>query len=609
MTNPVLTGGEKYSDIVSKKLGGNNTAPEITFEQAKQRLVKQIRETRTIISSMPTKFRLPTEFVVCIRMNPKYSAKSYFPNALIKTASQNEMDPIGSRNWYPQEKTSPAKLIFARTTEHGLTKVENFLQSDANISDQLSLDVRRIEKFDLLSNEEKVSGFQNDWEEGYVEFVFHPFLQDKNLVMKTFQENTNLEDLEIREYESGIVFALAKTNKESLDHIKDYNPLRSAHPLQVEIQPFIRSFSSGTGPKPPIITDKNKILVGVIDGGIDSNHPYFKGVTSNEDLTSTKPTEKLLQHGTWVTGMILYGNLDQYGPDDHLPEPDFFVKSFRVLPQEMTRHSNQEKNELYDVIDSMEKIIPSNPNIRIWNLSLGPRGPIYDDYLTRFTFVCDKLTREHDVQFCVAVGNDGKEPNPRIQSPSDAVNVLSVGSFTFDKQKVIRADYSCIGPGREGNKLKPDISAYGGCDRYPLQFVSLSKGARDIGVGGTSLATPQVTATVSSLVGKYSQDPLSARSLLLNKACLNRDFDIEFGHGILPEKMDTLTTCEQGSVTLQYRGRLLPGKFAQLQIPWPNLPLKGGILFTWTLVVLGQTDELSTDVSSTELGIPFTAIF
>lgn len=597
MANQVLIGGEKYSELISKRLGGSPNEPEISYHQAKGRLLSDIASTRQAIQQLPQQLRLPNEFVVCIRMNPKYSAKSYFPKGIFKTASRNEVDPIGSRNWYSQEETpTSGKLIFARTTDRGLATLESFLQNDSQISDQFALEVRRIEKIDLLSSDEKILGFDADWQEGYVEFVFHPFNRDRIQVMDMFQQIQSFENLEIREYDSGIIFASAIANKETLQKVKDYNPLRSIHPIEVDFGVTIRTFSSGTGPLPPVITNKNKIPVGVIDGGIDPEHPYFKGVVENEDHTDAALDDLYLQHGTWVTGMLLFGNLNQYAQTDTLPEPDLYVKSFRVLPQGSTSHLGNNKNQLYDVIDEIEKIVPENPDIKVYNLSMGPRGPIYDDYLTRFTYVCDHLSKKHEIQFCVAVGNDGDKPNPRIQSPSDAVNVLSVGAYTLDNDRQkIRAEYSCVGPGREGNKLKPDLLAFGGCDKNPLQFVSPHSGARDIGVGGTSLATPQATSALASLIGKYSLDPLSSRSLLLNKICIENGYGIEFGHGVLPDDLSQLTTCGDGSFTLQYRGRLLPTNFAQLQIPWPDISLRGKVSFYWTLSVLADTDELSTD--------------
>lgn len=596
MPNTILTGGEKYSELISKRLGGSKNEPQVTFQKARDRLISDIANTRKMVDDLPRTMKLPTEFVVCVRMNPKYSAKSYFPKSVFNVASQNKVEAIGSRNWYPdKEESNPGKLIFARTTDSGLSTLEGFLLSSNHFTDQFSMEVRRIEKVDLLGYEEKLLGFEDDWQEGYVEFVFHPFDRDRDQVISAFKQIQNFERLKIREYDSGIIFASAVANRESLEKVKNYNALRSIHPIQTSIGVKIRSVSSGAGPKPPIITNKNKIPVGVIDGGIDENHPYFKHVTTNEDHTSASNDSRCNQHGTWVTGMLLYGNLNQYGLSDTLPEPNFFVKSFRVLPQGNSGHSESEKDELYDIIDEIEKIVPDNPEIRVYNLSLGPSGPIYDDYLTRFTYACDHLSRQHDVQFCIAAGNDGDTSNPRIQSPSDSVNSLSVGAYTLDNGAVVKADYSCVGPGREGNKLKPDLLAFGGDEKNPLQFVSTSSGKRDIGVGYTSLATPQVSSAIANLIGKYSLDPLSSKSLLLNKVYLDKEFDIEYGHGILPNNIEDVTYCGDGSFTLQYRGRLLPTKFAQLQIPWPDMTIKGKVTFTWTLVVLADTDELSTD--------------
>lgn len=595
MTNAVLTGGEKYSELISKKMGGPSIEPEISFTDAKDNLLEGIATTRKRINGLNQELKLSSEFVVCIRMNPKYSAKSYFPKSIFTVASKYEINPIGSRNWYSKkDQLIPGKLIFARTTDQGLSILEKHLNS-SYISEQLSLDVRRINKIDLLSSDEKMLGFDEKWKEGYVEFVFHPFSIDKGQVLKQFKKIGVYEDLEFKEYESGVIFASAVVDGKMLHKIKDYNPLRSVHPIDVDVGAIIRASTSSPGPQPPKLTKKNKITVGVLDGGIDQNHPYFRGLAININYTKARFNKDLNLHGTWVTGMILFGNLNQYSRADTLPEPDIFVKSFRVLPQDITTQTGKKKNELYSVIDAIEKIIPENPEIKVYNLSLGPPGPIYDDYLTRFTYSCDELSKKYDIQFCIAVGNDGNKSMPRIQSPSDAVNALSVGSYTYNKGSIIRAEYSCIGPGREGNKMKPDLLAFGGCDKNPLHFVSPNPGLRNIGVGYTSLATPQVTATIASLIGKYSLDPLSSRSLLLNRIYNHNGYNIEFGHGILPESIDDITTCGDGTFTLQYRGRILPTKFAQLQIPWPNIPLKGKVSFIWTLVVLANTDELSTD--------------
>ena len=72
----------------------------------------------------------------------------------------------------------------------------------------------------------------------------------------------------------------------------------------------------------------------------------------------------------------------------------------------------------------------------LYNLSFGPRGAIVDDDISRFTYALDRLSMlPHHPLFCVAVGNDGDLPYPfnRIQAPSDLVNGLGIGAYTFDK--------------------------------------------------------------------------------------------------------------------------------------------------------------------------------
>ncbi len=58
--------------------------------------------------------------------------------------------------------------------------------------------------------------------------------------------------------------------------------------------------------------------------------------------------------------------------------------------------------------------------VRIVNLSFGPRGPIGDDSISRFTYTLDRLAYDWNVLPVVAVGNDGESGGGRIQAPADA---------------------------------------------------------------------------------------------------------------------------------------------------------------------------------------------
>src|SRR5437870_10972742 len=157
---------------------------------------------------------------------------------------------------------------------------------------------------------------------------------------------------------------------------------------------------------------------------------------------------------------MLYGPLNDRDAKTPLSAPAVSVVSIRALPT-----SNPADIDLYESIDVIEAAVPARKDIKVFNVSFGPRGPILDDMISRFTFALDLLAVGHKVAFCVAVGNDGDAGSGlnRIQAPADLVNGLGVGAYTEGKNGKVHAPYSCQGPGRECAKLKPDVVAFGGC--------------------------------------------------------------------------------------------------------------------------------------------------
>jgi hypothetical protein len=178
------------------------------------------------------------------------------------------------------------------------------------------------------------------------------------------------------------------------------------------------------------------------------------------------------------------------------------------------------------------------------------------------------------------------------------VNGLGVGSSTKDgKGNTVRAPYSCVGPGREGNKLKPDIVAFGGCDQHPIHLVSHNLDEK-VWSMGTSFSSPIVAGYAAQLIGYSSGaiDPLVARAMLIHSAKTDeKSHSKELGHGNLADTVDEIVTCKDNSYTLIYKGELLPGKFAEFQIPWDSTINKGKVSFSWTLAVSTAIDPHSPD--------------
>ena len=125
-----------------------------------------------------------------------------------------------------------------------------------------------------------------------------------------------------------------------------------------------------------------------------------------------------------MVGATLHGALNGTGAKDRLAPPPVFVVNVRTFPT-----SNPLDVDLYECIDVVEKAVPARPDVKVWNLSFGPRGPITDDPVSRFTYVLDSLALAHKVTFCVAVGNDGDvDGEERVQAPADLVHGLGIGA-------------------------------------------------------------------------------------------------------------------------------------------------------------------------------------
>lgn len=599
---PILYNGQTYVKPVIKSSGFGEKLMRFSYEEARDFVLKDIAVAKNSLKNMPSSQRLPNEVVVGFVMQPEFSAKSYYPDSLFDLGSEKfGLKEIGSRIFKGEisdKNIAPAsKMFFVRATEESLTKFENQLSKSSNLTKSFQNDIRKISAINILEGNEQILGFPSEWKNGKIEAVLHPFDVDKQRAINHFIEKivsagVNRNEIKYKTYSSGITFVSFDADKNILEVVNGYNPLRTVHPLKMrEFSAFYRGTTMPNGPQPPVFKMKSPIVVGVIDGGIEVNNPYIQNYIESEFSVSGAPIPGCVEHGTQVTGAVLFGALNQFGNSDIIPEPKISAKNFGVLSSESV------DPDLYDAIDAIEKIVPNNKNIKVYNLSIGPRGPILDDSISRFTYACDLLSKTHDVLFCVAVGNDGDLPGyDRIQSPADSVNSLSVGSYTTKEGLKVRAPYSSIGPGREGCKMKPDVLAFGGCDQHPIHLVSSEIGKK-VWSMGTSFSSPIVAGIAGRLIGESNNvvDPLIAKALIIHATSADKIHSYENGHGFIPDEYETIASCGDKSYTLIYQGEIESGKYAEYLIPWENSIKDGSVTFKWTVAVLTDVDELSSD--------------
>lgn len=607
---PILTKGEEYLEVI-KKNHSNPQGEKPELEIIRQKIFSDIEEALEKVEKIDSHY-LMKELVINLRMNLAYGAKSYHPTELIKYIGAED---IGSKKYFREvyneklkkEELKIGKEIFLKLSKEKLEKFKSYISTENEVDGLKSKIKENIQCLDSLfldSHSEIYEKFIGENTVNTLEIVLHPFNEENILLIKKIKETfLNYEgeekSIKYKTYPSGVTFVSVKIkNKETVEELLKYNGIRTINKLNFRGIPYIRSIDNRSLPFPPQIREKSKIKVGVFDGGVLTDCDYFKDfVNENNPCKKVDGAEiESLSHGTGVVGAILYGDLTKYKRFDTLKTPIVNVESFKVLPL-----SDNNDIDLYEIIDKIEEVIPKyKDEIKVYNLSLGPVGAIDDDNISRFTYAIDELSKDGDILFVVAVGNDGELKNGlgRIQSPSDSVNCLGIGSYCFSEEgKEIRASYSCYGDGREGSKVKPDLLEFGGDSENPFQLISFDK--KNVSMScGTSFATPLISAKAAEIIGRFNLgNPLIAKNLLIHTAKINgTNSDKLHGHGFALGEVDEILYCTQNKVTVTYQSKIQPKKSVKIPIPFvKGHNFKGKIKIDWTITTAVDIDAKNTE--------------
>jgi hypothetical protein len=604
----ILANGEKYVTPQIKSNPGRPPEMPRTYAEARELVKREVQTALEKIAALPESKKLEDETVLCLRLHPDMMAKTYDPKGIFETV--RDLENVGSRNYHVAATRvaqtdrikkqleqhileTTGRLVFVRSNDAGFRRLIRALESsERQLATAFREDIQRIEKFDLLDVEEQLLGFDSDWKEGRVEIVLHPSRggeEEQTHFLKTLFREHDVPWAKSRMvmYPEGPTFISCCLTREALGAIAEANPLRSAHPLVFAGLEDLRGAVTFPAPRPPVTTKRSTIKVGMFDGGINPTHALLKGHCEQDESLSIKSPANVdyVQHGNAVAGVLLHGPLNEKDSTLPLPAPPVFVVSIRTLPT-----SDSKDIDLYEAIDVIEAAVPARPDVKVFNLSFGPRGSFLDDVISRFTYALDKLALTHKVTFCVAVGNDG-DAGPgldQIQVPADMVNGLGIGAYTRRKKGNVRAPYSCTGPGRECGKLKPDLVAFGGCDQDPIHLVSSAPGLKVLHYG-TSFASP-IAAALAAQAGEGFErsTALLARALLVHTAdhpdCKPDHF---LGHGFIRPSIEEIVRTGDNDVTVVFQGDIAATKMVRLPIMLaPGLLTQGKVAVTWTVAAL-----------------------
>ena len=371
-----------------------------------------------------------------------------------------------------------------------------------------------------------------------------------------------------------------------LRELRPATPVRSFH---------VSAFSVELPKKGPI---NPELRVAIFDGGVPagSNLDPWVSRKLTSKLAAADPDSQ--SHGLGVTSAVLFGPIEE---DKPLPQPFSAIDHYRVIDE----NTQDPEGNYYDVLDRITSIL-TQKQYDFVNLSLGPEVAFDDNEVHLWTLKLDQLFANGKTFVTVAAGNTGEADFDsgvaRIQSPSDAVNVLGVGASDSLGKKWKRAPYSSLGPGRSPGIMKPDIVAFGGSHKEP--FWILGKKGHATPIAGTSFSSPFALRTaigIRTYLGSIIQ-PIALKALLIHHSQDDGNHCHEVGWGRIPSDIEQLIICGPGKVHVLYQGTLEAGKYLRARIPVPTGTLAGNVEISATFCYATETDPQDT-VTYTRAGL------
>ncbi|RYX79160.1 S8 family peptidase [bacterium] len=288
----------------------------------------------------------------------------------------------------------------------------------------------------------------------------------------------------------------------------------------------------------------NEPTIGVIDTMFDEN-AYFSEWVEFHNMITLPIDSKDRTHGTAVSSIIVDGPTINPDLDDGCGR--FKVRHFGVM-----KHG---RFSSFSVMNSIRTIVEQNPDIKVWNLSLGSTLEINQNSISPEAAYLDQIQYEKDIIFVIAGTNkvsDDPSVTERIGSPADSINAIVVNSVRRSGEP---ASYT-----RTGQVLsfynKPDVSSYGGDDGELMQVSNPFHARR----GGTSYAAPWVTRKIAYLIEILGYSREVAKALIVDAAAgwenygNNNQIAPLIGHGIVPIRIEDILRSEDDEIKFMISG-------------------------------------------------------
>ena len=355
-------------------------------------------------------------------------------------------------------------------------------------------------------------------------------------------------------------------------------------------------FDVTSGMFPSIPSPTNEPTIGVIDTPFDKRVYFSEWVEYESRLDpAIQVCEVDYEHGTSVSSIIVDG--PALNPDLEDDCGRFRVKHFGVATK--TRFSS------FAVMRQIEEIVSDNPNIKVWNLSMGSELEIRINSISPEAAILDRIQTQYDVVFILAGTNKTSLGQARIGAPADSINAIVVNSVDMDDTAV---DYARSGPVLSFFG-KPDVSYYGGTRVRPIRTAAPFA---PVTASGTSLAAPWIARKVAFLIYKCRLTREIAKALIVDSAIgwENEPADPLIGYGVVPKSIKDVLRCRNDEIRFVLNGVADSYSTYAYNIPVPMRDDKFPYVARATLCYFPRCDRnQGVDYTSTEMDLHFGRLF
>ena len=308
----------------------------------------------------------------------------------------------------------------------------------------------------------------------------------------------------------------------------------------------------------------NEPIIGVIDTFFDENVYFSKWVENIDyldDVEKYMERDAVREHGTQVASIIVDGPRMNPWLDDGCGR--FRVRHFGVCANRI---------QTARLVNKVKRIVEANPDIHVWNLSLGTEDEVSRNFISFDAAALDEIQSKHNTVFVISGTNDNRTVRPDVQrvgSPADSLNSIVVNSVRRDGKS---ASYT-----RKGNVLcfftKPDVSYYGG--DYDDRIIAYGPQGEEA-VYGTSFAAPWISRKMCYLIDVMGMQREVAKALLIDSAAgweykqsAYKHKDTR-GYGIVPIDIHKVLSSESDEIKFVVYGTSESYKTTNYAIPVPR---------------------------------------